>query len=60
MGSSAKSRTTQAKLKRESKLREKRVEKQARKAARSLTAVSDRARPASHADPLASSEAQHD
>ena len=36
MGSSGKKRTTRAKLDREGKLREKRVEKQARKAARRL------------------------
>ena len=41
MGSSGKKRTTMAKLNREHKLREKRVEKQARKAARKLTAASD-------------------
>ena len=43
MGSSAKKRTTMAKLNRESRLRDKRVEKQARKAARRLTAASDAA-----------------
>jgi hypothetical protein len=41
MGSSGKRRTTMAKLNRESKLRQKRAEKQARKAARKLTAASD-------------------
>jgi hypothetical protein len=45
MGSSGKKRTTMAKLNRESKLREKRVEKQARKAARKLSAAQDPAEP---------------
>ncbi len=44
MGSSGKRRTTMAKLNREGKLREKRAEKQARRAARKLTAASDAAR----------------
>lgn len=39
MGSSGKTRTTFAKLSRESKLREKRAEKEARKAARKLDAA---------------------
>ncbi|MDE3133422.1 MAG: hypothetical protein KGL15_05095 [Acidobacteriota bacterium] len=38
MGSSGKKRTTRAKLEREGKLREKRLEKEARKAARRLFA----------------------
>jgi hypothetical protein len=41
VGSSGKKRTTMAKLNRESKLREKRAEKQARKAARRLNGASD-------------------
>lgn len=41
MGSSGKKRTTMAKLNRESRLRDKRAEKQARKAARRLTAARD-------------------
>jgi hypothetical protein len=41
VGSSGKRRTTWSKLNRETKLRDKRVEKQARKAARRLTAASD-------------------
>ena len=40
MGSSGKTRTTFAKLSRESKLRDKRAEKEARKAARKLDAAS--------------------
>ena len=43
MGSSGKRRTTRAKLIRESKLHEKRLEKQARKAARKLSAARDAA-----------------
>ena len=50
MGSSGKKRTTMAKLNRESKLREKRVEKQARKAARKLAAASDPAEAASRSE----------
>lgn len=41
MGSSGKKRTTMAKLNREGKLREKRVEKKARKTARKLSAARD-------------------
>ena len=41
MGSSGKKRTTMAKLNREGKLREKRFEKEARKAARKMSAASD-------------------
>jgi hypothetical protein len=43
MGSSGKKRTTMAKLNRESRLREKRAEKAARKNARKLMAASDAA-----------------
>ena len=39
MGSTGKKRTTMAKLNRETKLRERRAEKEARKAARKLTAA---------------------
>jgi len=45
MGSNAKKRTTMAKLNRESKLRDKRIEKQARKDARRLEAAAPAARP---------------
>lgn len=41
MGSSGKTRTTYAKLNRESKLREKRLEKEVRKAARKLYAAGE-------------------
>ena len=41
MGSSGKTRTTYAKLNRESKLREKRLEKEVRKAARKLDAAGE-------------------
>jgi hypothetical protein len=41
MGSSAKKRTTQAKLNRENKLRERRMDKQARKEARKRAAEED-------------------
>ena len=41
MGSSGKKRTTMAKLNRESKLRDKRIEKQARKDARKQAAARD-------------------
>jgi len=41
MASSAKKRTTMAKLNREQKLRERRIEKQARKDARKLAASSE-------------------
>jgi hypothetical protein len=47
VGSSGKKRTTMAKLNREGKLREKRFEKEARKAARRLSAGSDAAEAAS-------------
>jgi len=47
MGSSGKKRTTMAKLNRESKLRDKRAEKHARKAARKLSLGSDAAEAAS-------------
>jgi hypothetical protein len=47
VGSSGKKRTTMAKLNREGKLREKRLEKQARKAARRLSAACDAAAAAS-------------
>ncbi len=52
MGSSGKKRTTRAKLNREGKLREKRVEKQARKAARKLFATHDVTEPASQPSEL--------
>jgi hypothetical protein len=47
MGSSGKKRTTMAKLNREGKLREKRVEKESRKTARKLSAARDAADTAS-------------
>ena len=59
MGSSGRNRTTQAKLNRESKLREKRIEKRARKAARNSSTSRDDAKPAPHAEPLPPNEAQH-
>lgn len=43
MGSTGKRRTTRAKLNREAKLRDKRVEKEARKAARKSSAAGDAA-----------------
>jgi hypothetical protein len=46
MASSGKRKTTMAKLARENKLRERRVEKQAKKAARKLAAADDQPRPA--------------
>ena len=46
MASSTKKRTTMAKLNRENKLREKRIEKQARKDARRLEAADAATRPA--------------
>jgi len=52
VGSSGKKRTTMAKLNRESKLRDKRVEKQARKAARKLTTARDPAEAASRPEAL--------
>jgi hypothetical protein len=42
MGSNAKKKTTMAKLNRETKLRERRLEKQARKDARKQAAAADR------------------
>ena len=49
MASSTKKRTTMAKLNRENKLREKRIEKQARKDARRLEAADAATRPADEA-----------
>lgn len=48
MASSGKRRTTMTKLNREGRLRDKRVEKQARKAARKLAAARDAASPPEH------------
>jgi hypothetical protein len=45
MSSSSKTRTTMAKRSRENKLREKRLEKQAKKEARKLAAATDQAIP---------------
>ena len=45
MGSNAKKKTTMAKLQRESRLRERRIEKQARKEARKLAAAEEPVRP---------------
>ena len=45
MGSNAKKKTTMAKLNRESRLRERRAEKQVRKDARKLAAVAEKSRP---------------
>ncbi len=50
MGSSGKKRTTMAKLNRESRLRDKRAEKHARKTARKLTASRDAVEAASAVD----------
>ena len=50
MGSTGKKRTTMAKLNRESRLREKRADKQARKAARKSMAASDSTHVASPSD----------
>jgi len=52
VGSSGNKRTAMAKLSRESKLRDERVEKQARKAARRLTAASDTAEGAGRSEEL--------
>jgi hypothetical protein len=52
VGSTGKKRTTMAKLNRESRLREKRAEKQARKAARRSMAVSDSSQETFFADEL--------
>lgn len=54
MGSSGKTRTTYAKLNRESKLRDKRAEKEARKAARKLNAVGGATDPGSELEALGS------
>ncbi|MBV9837964.1 MAG: hypothetical protein JO156_07590 [Solirubrobacterales bacterium] len=56
MGSSGKKRTTVAKLNRESKLRDKRAKKQARHAARRLTAARDAAEGASRPEELGGSD----
>jgi hypothetical protein len=45
MGSNSKKKTTMTKLNREMRLRERRMEKQARRAARKLASGSDRDRP---------------
>lgn len=50
MASNAKKKTTMAKLNREAKLREKRIEKQARKDARRREAAAAAADPASRGD----------
>ena len=60
MGSSGKKRTTWAKLNREGKLRDKRVEKEARKAARRLSAGSDAGDAASRAGELDTTSAGPD
>ncbi len=52
MGSSGKKRTTMAKLNREGRLREKRAEKQSRKAARKLSAARDAAQASSGPEEL--------
>ena len=57
MGSSGKKRTTMAKLNREHKLRERRIDKQARKDARKQAAAEQRPRDNRHDDmPLPSGE----
>lgn len=60
MGSSGKKRTTRAKLNREGKLRDKRVEKQARKAARRLSAAGDSAEASSGSEELGTASASLD
>jgi hypothetical protein len=58
VGSTSKRRTTRAKLNREAKLRDKRVDKQARKAARRLSGVTDQMVPLSGpAEPGSASDA---
>ena len=54
MGSNSKKKTTMTKLNREMRLRERRMEKQARKAARKLASGSDPDRP--HAPPKSADE----
>jgi hypothetical protein len=60
MGSSGKTRTTFAKLNRESKLREKRAEKEARKAAKKFDAADDAADMDSRAGELGTPSADPD
>lgn len=60
VGSSGKHRTTMAKLNREGKLREKRVEKQARKAARKLSASRDAAQAPSRSEGLDTASGRRD
>ncbi len=60
MGSSGKKRTTAAKFNREGRLREKRVEKQARKAARKLSAAQDGGVAGERTEELGGSSAEFD
>jgi hypothetical protein len=57
MASSGKKKTTMAKLTRESRLRERRLDKQARKDARKLAATQDADRPEDELNPLTSEPA---
>jgi hypothetical protein len=57
VGSSGKKRTTQAKLNREGRLRDKRAEKQARKAARKLSVAPNAAAAAPRSDELGTASA---
>jgi hypothetical protein len=52
MGGKSKQRTTMAKLNREAKLRQRRMEKEARKAARKTADANPEPRSAGNADPL--------
>jgi hypothetical protein len=60
VGSSGKKRTTMAKLNREGKLREKRLDKQARKVARRLAAARDAAEAPSGVERLDAASDLHD
>ncbi len=60
MGSSGKKRTTRAKLDREGKLRERRYEKEARKAARRLFAADEASGSTSESDELAEDSSELD
>jgi hypothetical protein len=60
MASSGKWKTTMSKLTRENKLRERRIEKQAKKAARKLAATDEQNRPAAASNGLAWAESVAD
>jgi len=59
MGSSGKKRTTMAKLNRETRLRERRLEKQERKEARKLAAAPDSERAPLELPPATETDAPH-